>query len=95
MLVHRFEQIISVLLLTIEDDATLIDAADRMSLHRLRDSMGVGLEPVLGYLRFVRTLIASKGRVSPRADIGAVPLRRLVYRIIEREDPNLAALVEM
>lgn len=44
-------QIISVLLLTIDDDDILIKAADRMSLHRLRDSMGVGLEPVLGYLR--------------------------------------------
>jgi hypothetical protein len=44
-------QIISVLLLTIDDDGTLLGAANKMSLHRLRDSMGVGLEPVLGYLR--------------------------------------------
>lgn len=44
-------QIISVLLLTLEDEELSLAAAKRMSLHRLRDSMGSGLEPVLGYLR--------------------------------------------
>ena len=44
-------QIISVLLLTLEDEDISLAAAERMSLHRLRDSMGSGLEPVLGYLR--------------------------------------------
>lgn len=28
-------------------------AAEKMSLHRIRDSMGDGLEPVLGYLTYV------------------------------------------
>lgn len=48
---RRRIQIISVLLLTLEDEQISLEAAERMSLHRLRDSMGSGLEPVLGYLR--------------------------------------------
>lgn len=56
-------QIISVLLLTVEDDDALAAAAERMSLHRLRDSMGNGLEPVLGYLRSVRVRVSYPTRV--------------------------------
>ncbi|ORY92636.1 rab-GTPase-TBC domain-domain-containing protein [Leucosporidium creatinivorum] len=53
-----YHDIISVLLLTLEDEQTSLDAAERMSLHRLRDSMGSGLEPVLGYLRLVHRILA-------------------------------------
>lgn len=62
---YRFPQgyhdVLSVLLLTFneqvadktEDEATEILnlAAERFSLHRLRDSMGPGLEPLVGLLR--------------------------------------------
>lgn len=85
-------QIISVLLLTIDDRETMELAAERMSLHRVRDSMGPGLEPVLGYLRSVVTAVGRRQR-DVRAD--RVPLsRRLVNRILEHEDPPLARAVQ-
>jgi hypothetical protein len=32
-------------------------ATERISLHRIRDSMGAGLEPVIGYLRLVQRIL--------------------------------------
>ena len=46
-------QIVSVLLLTFGDVERTVQSTERLSLHRVRDSMGVGLEPVLGYLKCV------------------------------------------
>ncbi|GAA5982067.1 hypothetical protein JCM10908_004723 [Rhodotorula pacifica] len=52
-----YHDIISVLLLTLEDDDLLIPATERLSLHVVRDSMGPGLEPTLGYLKIVHRLV--------------------------------------
>lgn len=46
-----YHDIISVLLLALDDVELAKSSAEQMSLHRLRDSMTSGLEPVLGYLR--------------------------------------------
>ncbi|BGP55212.1 GTPase-activating protein gyp8 [Rhodotorula sphaerocarpa] len=52
-----YHDIISVLLLTLEEDALVTAATERMSLHRVRDSMGPGLEPTLGYLKVIDRLV--------------------------------------
>ncbi|GAA5870642.1 hypothetical protein JCM3774_001711 [Rhodotorula dairenensis] len=52
-----YHDIISVLLLTLEDEDVLIPATERLSLHVVRDSMGPGLEPTLGYLKIVHRLV--------------------------------------
>ncbi|SCV67437.1 BQ2448_5048 [Microbotryum intermedium] len=52
-----YHDIISILLLTFKDEDLTIQAAEMMSLHRLRDSMGAGLEPVLGYLRILHRIL--------------------------------------
>ncbi|GAA6059279.1 hypothetical protein JCM10212_006672 [Sporobolomyces blumeae] len=57
-----YHDIVSILLLTFGDEAVLRDAVEQMSLHRIRDSMGPGLEPTLGYLKLVHRLIQ---RVDP------------------------------
>ncbi|KAG8913630.1 hypothetical protein FRC00_001965 [Tulasnella sp. 408] len=61
-----FHDVISVLYLTLHDsqenlqpDSTrpselLLRCGEKISLHRLRDSMGSGLEPVVGYLRLLQ-----------------------------------------
>lgn len=43
----------AVLLLVLDDLESAKLSAEKLSLHRLRDSMGPGLDPVLGYLRCV------------------------------------------
>jgi hypothetical protein len=48
-----FHDIITVLFLTLPEELQLV-CAEKISLHRLRDAMGKGLEPVLGLLRCVR-----------------------------------------
>lgn len=45
-----YHDIVSVLFLTLPKQLQL-PCVEKLSLHRLRDSMGVGLEPVLGLLR--------------------------------------------
>jgi hypothetical protein len=52
-----YHDIISVLMLTMapsenDDLERLESAAEKLSLHRLRDAMGQGLEPLLGMLRW-------------------------------------------
>jgi TBC1 domain family member 20 len=47
-----YHDIISVLFLTLPQELQL-PVAEKISLHRLRDSMGPNLEPVLGLLRYV------------------------------------------
>ncbi|KAK7471029.1 GTPase-activating protein gyp8 [Stygiomarasmius scandens] len=51
-----YHDIITVLFLTLPPDVRLV-CAEKISLHRVRDSMGSSLEPVLGLLRFMKNLI--------------------------------------
>ncbi|KAK4051206.1 GTPase-activating protein gyp8 [Microbotryomycetes sp. JL201] len=48
-----FHDIATVLLLILDDENVAQQATERMCLHRIRDNMGSGLEPVMGYLRLV------------------------------------------
>ncbi|GAA5993228.1 hypothetical protein JCM5350_007290 [Sporobolomyces pararoseus] len=57
-----YHDIVSILLLTLDDDDLLLSTAEQLSLHRIRDSMGPGLEPTLGYLKLAHRLIQ---RVDP------------------------------
>ncbi|GAA5928100.1 GTPase-activating protein GYP8 [Sporobolomyces koalae] len=58
-----YHDIVSILLLTLDDDNLLAQTTEQMSLHRIRDSMGPGLEPTLGYLKLAHRLIQ---RVDPQ-----------------------------
>ncbi|RDB27057.1 TBC1 domain family member 20 [Hypsizygus marmoreus] len=51
-----YHDIVSVLFLTLPPELRLV-CAEKISLHRLRDSMGLTLEPVLGLLRVTKNLI--------------------------------------
>ena len=51
-LFQGYHDIITVLFLTLPP-ALHLPCTEKLSLHRLRDSMGVGLEPVLGLVRYV------------------------------------------
>ncbi|KAI9569899.1 rab-GTPase-TBC domain-containing protein [Boletus coccyginus] len=51
-----FHDIMTVLFLTLPRPLHLA-CAEKMALHRVRDAMGVGLEPVLGLLRVLRNLL--------------------------------------
>ncbi|KAG9313363.1 rab-GTPase-TBC domain-containing protein [Chiua virens] len=51
-----FHDIMTVLFLTLPRPLHLV-CAEKMALHRVRDAMGVGLEPVLGLLRVLRNLL--------------------------------------
>ncbi|KAF8997108.1 rab-GTPase-TBC domain-containing protein [Cyathus striatus] len=51
-----YHDIISVLFLTLPSDIQLV-CAEKISLHRVRDSMGSSLEPVLGLLRITKNLL--------------------------------------
>ncbi|BGP15937.1 hypothetical protein JCM10213_003632 [Rhodosporidiobolus nylandii] len=57
-----YHDIVSVLLLSLQDDELVTAVAERLSLHRIRDNMGAGLEPTLGYLKLVYRLVQ---RVDP------------------------------
>ncbi|KDR79885.1 hypothetical protein GALMADRAFT_136469 [Galerina marginata CBS 339.88] len=51
-----YHDIVTVLFLTLPPELQLL-CVEKVSLHRLRDSMGSGLEPVLGLLRVTKNLI--------------------------------------
>ncbi|KAF9031640.1 hypothetical protein BDZ89DRAFT_1063779 [Hymenopellis radicata] len=51
-----YHDIITVLFLTLPSEVQLA-CAEQISLHRIRDSMGLGLEPVLGLLRVMQNLL--------------------------------------
>ncbi|KZV91346.1 hypothetical protein EXIGLDRAFT_719411 [Exidia glandulosa HHB12029] len=51
-----YHDIVSVLFLTLPSEV-LIPAVEKMSLHRVRDSMGNGLEPMIGQLRIMKRLL--------------------------------------
>lgn len=52
-----YHDIVTVILLTFQPDADaslsldIHEMVEKLSLHRLRDSMGVGLAPLIGQLR--------------------------------------------
>lgn len=50
-----YHDIVSVLFLTLPPEIQLV-STEKLSLHRLRDSMGTGLEPLVGLLRLVHSL---------------------------------------
>ncbi|GAA5848531.1 hypothetical protein JCM9279_006594 [Rhodotorula babjevae] len=52
-----YHDIASILLLVLRDEALVAATAERLSLHRIRDNMGAGLEPTLGYLRLVDRIV--------------------------------------
>ncbi|GAA6027510.1 hypothetical protein JCM8097_007898 [Rhodosporidiobolus ruineniae] len=52
-----YHDIVSVLLLSLDDDELVIACAERLSLHHIRDNMGSGLEPTLGYLKLAHRLV--------------------------------------
>ncbi|KAF8170766.1 rab-GTPase-TBC domain-containing protein [Pholiota molesta] len=51
-----YHDIVTVLFLTLPEDLHL-PCVEKLSLHRLRDSMGLGLEPILGLLRVTKNLL--------------------------------------
>ncbi|KAF8512553.1 rab-GTPase-TBC domain-containing protein [Hysterangium stoloniferum] len=51
-----YHDIITVLFLTLPPELVL-PCAEKLSLHRLRDSMGKGLEPLVGQLRILKRLL--------------------------------------
>ncbi|KAH9916046.1 rab-GTPase-TBC domain-containing protein [Fomitopsis serialis] len=51
-----FHDIVSVLFLTLPSEAQA-SSVEKMSLHRIRDAMGMTLEPVLGLLRILKRLL--------------------------------------
>ncbi|GAA5997788.1 GTPase-activating protein GYP8 [Rhodotorula paludigena] len=52
-----YHDIVSVLLLTLREEELVIASTERLSLHRIRDNMGSGLEPTLGYLKLVDRIV--------------------------------------
>ncbi|GAA5955403.1 hypothetical protein JCM21900_005364 [Sporobolomyces salmonicolor] len=52
-----YHDIVSIFLLTLEDDDLVVATTEQMSLHRIRDNMGSGLEPTLGYLKLVHRIV--------------------------------------
>lgn len=52
-----FHDIVSVFLLVLDDEALAERCVERMSLHRIRDSMCDGLEPVIAYLRLMKRIL--------------------------------------
>jgi len=50
--IQGYHDIISVLFLTLPPEIQLV-STEKLSLYRLRDSMGTGLEPLVGLLRYV------------------------------------------
>ncbi|KAG7094925.1 hypothetical protein E1B28_005731 [Marasmius oreades] len=51
-----FHDVVTVLFLTLPEEVQ-VECVEKLSLHRLRDSMGPSLEPVLGLLRFMNALL--------------------------------------
>ncbi|KAF9648450.1 hypothetical protein BDM02DRAFT_3180165 [Thelephora ganbajun] len=51
-----YHDIVSVLFLTLPPEIQLV-SVEKLSLHRLRDSMGPGLEPLIGLLRLLKNLL--------------------------------------
>lgn len=49
-----YHDIVSVIFLTLPEEMQLL-CAEKISLHRVRDSMGSTLEPILGLLRYAES----------------------------------------
>lgn len=75
----------SILLLVLGDLELAKTCAVKMSLHRLRDSMGPGLDPVLGYLRCAALVYRLALLIT---------LRRIMKNLLAQVDPALSSLVD-
>jgi hypothetical protein len=51
LLLQGYHDVITIIFLTLPSEMHL-PCAEKLSLHRVRDSMGAGLEPLLGLLRY-------------------------------------------
>lgn len=79
-----YHDIVSVLFLTLPPEVAL-PAAEKLSLHRVRDAMGSGLEPLVGQLRYVlmfMRLLYAEIRI------------RVLKHLLRLADPELAAMIE-
>ncbi|TFY64550.1 hypothetical protein EVG20_g5909, partial [Dentipellis fragilis] len=88
-----YHDIITVLLLTLPPHAQL-RAAERLSLHRLRDSMGRTLEPLVGLLRYVREHYITSIIFFSTYAYGRAISGRVLQRLLHLADPAYAALLE-
>ncbi|GAA99590.1 uncharacterized protein L969DRAFT_94043 [Mixia osmundae IAM 14324] len=52
-----FHDIVSVILLSLEDVEDTIECVEHLSLYHIRDSMGFGMDPVIGYLRVLKRIL--------------------------------------
>lgn len=82
-----YHDIITVLYLTLTEDLTL-RCSEKISLHRLRDSMGYGLEPLMGLLQYVPS--------QPSYTIFFLIMHsfRILKYLLRLADPDYAALLE-
>lgn len=53
-----YHDIVGIMLLVVDDVDLTIECVERMSLHRLRDSMSTGLEPVIALLRLMKRILS-------------------------------------
>lgn len=83
-----FHDIVTVIFLTLPPELQLA-CAEKMSLHRLRDSMGKGLEPLLGLLRCV-----SSSHVLMLYILSDRELGRILKYLFRLADPSYAELLE-
>lgn len=80
-----YHDIVSVLFLSLPEES-LMPAVEKMSLHRLRDSMGDGLEPMIGQLRSAALLAQAWASRSHKC--------RIMKRLLRLADPDFASMVE-
>ena len=86
LLPKGYHDIISVLYLTLLEEDQLL-CAEKLSLHRLRDAMGDGLEPLLGLLR----LVGSFDYIACANPVESFSILKYLLRIVDAE---YAALLE-
>lgn len=84
-----YHDIMTVLFLTLPEEQQL-SCAEQLSLHRLRDSMGKGLEPLIGLLRCVVTHpLLALGDITRSQSYGSIT--KYLFRLV---DPSFASLIE-
>ena len=72
-----YHDIVSVVFLTLPKELHL-PVTEKLSLHRVRDSMGPNLDPVVGLLRYVFVLLSFYGLLIPNCARVLKKLLRLV-----------------
>ncbi|KAH8830296.1 rab-GTPase-TBC domain-containing protein [Flagelloscypha sp. PMI_526] len=87
-----YHDIISVILLTLPSPLQF-SCAEKLSLHRLRDSMGTSLEPVLGLLRVLRNLLRASdpeyAEILERTNPLPYPLLSSILTLLSHDMPSL------